>query len=80
MEGGDSLAEQRARDEQAKLSARGLRLLTGGLTDQGDTFLIALVAVVLMAALYPLVGGWAFLASPIVLIGTVFARRRLRHR
>jgi hypothetical protein len=33
-----------------------------------------------MAALYPLVGGWAFLAFPVVFIGAVFARRQLRRR
>ena len=80
MDSGDSLAEQRARDEQAKLSARAMWLITGGLTHQGEIFLIAIGAVVLTGALYPLVGGWAFVVFPIVFFGVVFARGQLRRR
>jgi membrane protein implicated in regulation of membrane protease activity len=76
----ESTAEQRARYEQQQLSTRGMRLLTGGLTDQGDAFLIAVGAVAVMATLYPLIGAWALLAFPVVFIGAVVARRQLRRR
>jgi hypothetical protein len=72
--------EQRAQYEQQQLSARGMKLLTGGLTTKGDTFLIAVGAVVLMAALYPLIGAFALLAFPLVFIGAVLARQQLRRR
>ena len=55
-----------------------MRLLTGGLTDQGDAFLIGVGAVALFGALYPLAGGWALLAFPAVYVGAVIARRQLR--
>jgi hypothetical protein len=57
-----------------------MALLTGGLTDQGDVFLIAVGAVVLTSGLYPLIGGWAFLAFPIVFIGAGLARSLTRRR
>ena len=49
-------------------------MLTGGLTEQGDAFLIAVGTALLISALYPLIGGWGFLAFPIVFIGAVLAR------
>jgi hypothetical protein len=73
-----STAERRARYEHEQLSARGMRLLTGGLTEQGDAFLVGVGAVALFGILYPLVDGWALLAFPVVYIGAVIARRQLR--
>jgi hypothetical protein len=78
MNGSD--AERRAKYEQQQLSARGMGLITGRLTTQGDAFLIAIGAVVLMAALYPLIGAIALLAFPLVFIGAVLARQQLRRR
>jgi hypothetical protein len=78
MDAEHSTADQRARDEQEQLSARGMRVLTGGLTSEGDAFLIGVAAVVLMVALYPLIDAWSLLAFPVVFIGAVIARRRRR--
>ncbi len=47
-------------------SAKGIKFLTGGLTSEGDTFLIGTAAVLLMALLYPLVGPWSLLAFVLV--------------
>lgn len=80
MEPDRSTAEERARHEQEQLSARGTRLLTGGMTAEGDTFLIAVATVALLVALYPLIGGWAFLAFPIVFIAAVLVRTEVRRR
>ncbi len=80
MEIDHSTAEQRAREEERQLSSRAMLLFTGGLTQEGDAFLIAVVAVLLVSGLYPLVGAWAFLAFPIVFIGAVLARNQLRRR
>jgi hypothetical protein len=55
-----------------------MRVLTGGLTGEGDAFLIGLGAAVLMCALYPLIDAWSLLAFPVVFIGAVIARRRRR--
>jgi uncharacterized membrane protein len=58
-----------------------VRSLTGGLTHEGDTFLIAAAAVLLMGILYPVIGAWAFLAFPAVLACAVLWRSRARkHR
>jgi hypothetical protein len=73
-------AERRERQEQRRLNAAGTRFLTGGLTSEADTFLIGIGTVILMAFAYPLVGGWAFLAFPIVLIGAVLARSLIQRR
>lgn len=75
-----STAERRARYEQEQLSRRGMRLLTGGLTEQGDAFLIGVVAVFVMGALYPLIDGWSLLSFPIVFAIAVLARSRARRR
>jgi hypothetical protein len=76
----ESTSEERARHEQQQLSARGMSLLTGGLTGQGDTFLIAVGAVFLMGALYPLVDAWSLLAFPAVFIASVIIRQQVRRR
>ena len=55
-------------------------LLTGGLTHEADTFVIAAGTVLLIAILYPLIGGLALLAFPVVFIGAVLARRRAGRR
>ena len=57
-----------------------MQLLTGGLTEEGDAFLIAVGAVLVVVCLYPLIGGWAFLAFPIVFIGAVLVRSWARRR
>lgn len=72
-----STAEQR---KEARPSSGAVFILTGGLTDQGDTFLIGVAAVVLTAVLYPLIGTLSFLAFPIVLLGVVLRRRHRRGR
>ena len=74
----DPTAEQRARDEEEDLSDRAMLLLTGGLTYEGDAFLIAVVAVVLMGGLYPLIDAWSLLAFPVVFIAAVAIRSRGR--
>ena len=66
--------------EEPDVSAHGMRLLTGGLTQEGDTFLLGAGAVLLMGLLYPLVGVWAMLAFIVVPIVAVLARARLRKR
>ena len=76
MEIEHSPGEHRARSEQERLSARGMRLLTGGVTEQGDAFLIAVGAVFLMAGLYPLIGAWAVLSFPVVFVCAVLVRRQ----
>ncbi len=43
-----------------------MRFLTGGLTSEGDTFLIGAAAVLLTGLLYPLVGPWSLLAFVLV--------------
>jgi hypothetical protein len=80
METERSTAEQRARDEQERLSADGMRLLTGGITEDGDAFLIGVGAVLLLSGLYPLIGAWAFLAFPAVFIAAVLVRGQIRRR
>jgi len=80
MDGSDPTAEGRARYEQEELSARGMLLLTGGLTSEGDAFLIGVLAAALMGGLYPLIGFWSMLAFPIVFIGAVVMRGRRRRR
>ena len=73
--------EERAAHERNQLSARWMHVLTGGLTSEGDTFLIAVGAVLLLILLYPLVGGWAFLAFPTVFVAAVAVRTHgRRHR
>jgi hypothetical protein len=72
-----STTEEVARREEERLSARGMLLLTGGITEKGDVFLIAVLAVVLASGLYPLIGGWAFLAFPVVLLVAVLVRSRI---
>ena len=37
-------------------------------------------ALLLLMGLYPLIGGWAFLAFPIVFVAAVLLRRRTRRR
>ena len=76
METGRSTADQRAQDEQDQVSARGMRFLTGGLTEEGDAFLIGALAVFLMGALYPLIDAWSMLAFPFVFVVAVLVRRR----
>ena len=78
METHDAAERQREIEEQA--SRDGMRLLTGGLTHEGDTFLIAAGAVLLMVALYPLIGVWSLLAFPVVTVGALFVRSRRRKR
>ena len=62
------------------LSAKGMRFLTGGLTSEGDTFLIAAGAVLLTALLYPQVGGWALLTFVAVPAIAVLVRSCLRRQ
>ena len=76
----DPDARQRALEEERQLSARGMRLLTGGLTEEGDAFLIGVAAVMLFACLYPLVDAWALVAFPTVLVAAVLIRARVRRR
>jgi hypothetical protein len=73
-----STPERRARLEQERLSARGMRMLTGGLTEQGDAFLIGAGAALLTSALYSVIEGWSLLAFPIVFAIAVLARSRSR--
>lgn len=75
-----STAEQRARYEREQLEARTTRLLIGGLTSQGDAFLIGVAAVFLMIALYPLVDAWSLLAFPAVLVVALVGRRMRSRR
>jgi hypothetical protein len=74
----DTPDEERRRREQ--LSAQGMRLLTLDLTHEGDSFLIAVAAALLMGVLYPLVGAWSLLAFPLVFVGALVARSMLRRR
>jgi len=69
----DSGPERKERIER-RASRDAMRLLTGGLTHEGDTFLIAAGAVILLSVLYPHVGGWAFLAFPVVFVAAVLVR------
>ena len=55
-----------------------MRLLTGGLTADGATFLIGAGAVLLMVLLYPVIGAWSLLAFPVVFVAAVVARAKLR--
>lgn len=64
--------------EQERLTAAAMLLLTGGLTAEGDTFLIAAGAILLTSCLYRLTGGWAFFTFPLVFIGAALARARRR--
>ena len=80
METEPSTPEERAQYQQKQLSARGMRLLTGGITSEGDAFLITVGAILLLVALYPLVGGWAFLVFPIVFVAAVALRSQVRRR
>jgi hypothetical protein len=74
----DTEAERRLQEEEQALSDRMMLLLTGGITVEGDAFLIAVGAALLMGALYPLVGAWSMLAFPVVLILAVAIRGRRR--
>jgi hypothetical protein len=64
--------------EEPDLSAKGMKLLTGGLTSEGDTFLMGAAAVLLMGLFYPLVGPWSLLAFVLVPIAAVLVRSRVR--
>jgi hypothetical protein len=75
MHDDDSAAARKERLERQS-SAGMMQLLTGGLTSEGDTFLIGAGAVILFVALYPLVSGWALLVFPVVLIVTVAIKLR----
>jgi hypothetical protein len=66
--------------EEERLAAASMRFLTGGLTEEGDSFLIAVGAVLLTAALYALIGAWAFVAFPAVFFAAVIGRAKLRAR
>ena len=66
--------------EEPNLSAKGMEFLTGGLTSEGDTFLIAAGAVLLSALLYPLVGGWALLAFVLTPTAAVLVRGSIRRK
>ena len=79
METKDDAAERQRKIEE-QVSRDGMRLLTGGLTHEGDTFLIAAGAFLVMVALYPLVGAWSLLAFPVVTVGAVVARSISRKR
>jgi hypothetical protein len=70
----DPAAEQERVEGRA--SASMMRLLTGTLTAEGDTFLIGVGAVILCGGLYPAVGAWALLAFPAVLIGAAAIKLR----
>ena len=80
MEAERLIAEQRARDEEERLSAGGMLLLTGGITQEGDAFLIGVGAAILFCVLYPLIDLWALLAFPGILIAAVLVRGRIRRR
>jgi hypothetical protein len=75
-----STAEQRAQLEQEQLSRRGMLLLTGGLTGEGDAFVIGVGAVFVVIALYPLIEGWSLLSFPVVFAIAVLAGSRARRR
>ena len=45
--------------QEPDLSRKGMRFLTGGLTSEGDTFVIGVAAVLLMGLLYPVAGAWS---------------------
>ena len=64
--------------EEPDVNAQGMQLLTGGLTHEGDTFLLGAVAVLLMGLLYPIVGVWALLAFIVVPVFAVLVRSRRR--
>ncbi len=66
--------------QEPDLSRKGMRFLTGGLTSEGDTFVIGVAAVLLMGLLYPVAGAWSLLAFVIVPAVAVFARSRVRRR
>ena len=66
--------------QEPDLSRKGMSLLTGGLTSEGDTFLIGVSAVILMGLLYPVAGPWSLLAFVIAPAVAVFARSRSRRR
>ncbi len=74
----DHDAERTKREEEKRLAARGMHLLTGGLTTEGDTFLIGAGAVILFACLYPLIGVWALIAFPVVFAVAVILRAARR--
>jgi hypothetical protein len=80
MEAEPTTPEERAERERKQLKARGMHVLTGGLTSEADTFLIAVGAAVLFAALYPIIGGWALLAFPLVVVAAVALRAHARRR
>jgi hypothetical protein len=85
METGDRVVErtpgeERLRREEERLSHQGMRLLTGNLTHEGDSFLMAVGAAALMGLLYPLVDFWSMLAFPVVFAIAVIARSRARRR
>jgi hypothetical protein len=81
----DSEADARLHEEEDRVSRLGMTMLTGGLTHEGDSFLIAVVAAMVAGGLYPLIGAWAFLAFPLALAGAIFLlirkrRARREHR
>jgi hypothetical protein len=77
MDRNDAGAEEKERIEQ-RASRDAMRLLTGGLTHEGDAFLIASGAVLLTIVLFPLIGAWALLAFPTVFGVAVLSRSARR--
>jgi hypothetical protein len=77
MESKSTTVEQ-GEPQEPDLSARGMRFLTGGLTSEGDTFLIGAAAVLLMGLLYPVAGPWSLLAFVLVPALAIFVRRALQ--
>lgn len=73
-------ADERRERIERRASRDAMRLLTAGLTHEGDTFLIASGAVLLMVILYPLIGGWSLLAFPVVVAAAVLTRSKLQKR
>ena len=71
----ESPTDEKERIEQ-RASHDAMRLLTGGLTHEGGSFLIASGAVLLMILLFPLIGAWALLAFPIVFLAAVLSKLR----
>jgi hypothetical protein len=70
----------REEPKEPDFHAKGMRFLTGGLTSEGDTFLLGAGAVFLVAVLYPLVGGWALLAFVAVPVIALLVRSLFKAR
>ena len=66
--------------QEPDLSRKGMRFLTGGLTSEGDTFLIGVAAVLLIGLLYPLVGAWSLLAFAVAPAVAILVRGVTRRR